>query len=104
MSLFQVGDEAELGPVLMNQFLSEAVKQGAKVVLKGNKAVVVEVRQTAPVEAPVKNEQEPEPSAEPAPKKTASRKKVSTSQETKVSRDADPDTATVPVSSTGDAA
>lgn len=102
MSLFQVGDEAELGPVLMNQFLSEAVKQGAKVVLKGNKAVVVEVRQTAPVEAPV--ETEPEPSAEPAPKKTASRKKVSTSQETKVSRDADPDTAAVPVSSTGDAA
>lgn len=78
---FQVGDEAELGPVLMNKFLAEAAAQGAKVVLKGNKAVVVEVRQVVP-DQPV--ESEPEPSAETAPK-TAPRKKAPAQ---KVSRDA----------------
>ena len=78
--LYEVGDEAELSPVLMNRFITEVAAQGGKVVLKGNKAVVVSVGHSVeePVSLPVAEE---EPTPAPAPKKTAPRKKAPTPAE-----------------------
>lgn len=41
MSKYEVGDEADLGPILMARFISDVVAEGGKVSLKGNKAKVI---------------------------------------------------------------
>lgn len=53
---YKVGDEAELGPVRMNKFLSEVAAQGGVVELYGNKAKIVWLP-----EKPKATEPEPEP-------------------------------------------
>lgn len=41
INTYQVGDEAELSPSLMNRFIAEVMQQGGKVELSGNVAKVV---------------------------------------------------------------
>lgn len=41
MTKYEVGDEADLGPILMTRFISEVVAEGGRVTLKGNVAKVV---------------------------------------------------------------
>lgn len=38
---YEVGDEAELGPSMMSQFISDVVAAGGRVSIKGNKATVI---------------------------------------------------------------
>lgn len=38
---YYVGDEAELGPILMTRFISDVVAEGGRVTIKGNVAKVV---------------------------------------------------------------
>lgn len=78
--IFQVGDEAELGPILMNRFIGEVVAQGGEVVLKGNKATIVSMP-GGPIAAEPLPVVEEEPAPAPAPKKTAPRKKAPTPPE-----------------------
>lgn len=41
MAKYEVGDEADLGPILMSRFISEVVAEGGRVTIKGNVAKVV---------------------------------------------------------------
>lgn len=76
---YKVGDEAELGPVRMNKFLSEVASQGGRVEVKGNVARIVYMpeKPKAKTAVPVA-----EPKVEePEPKKAAPRKKVAPKSE-----------------------
>lgn len=80
MSQYQVGDEAELGPALMNRFISAVVAQGGTVSLKGNKAVITSMPGGAPApepEAAAVSAPGPEPviETEEAPKKAPTPRK-----------------------------